>query len=36
VGSLDVQDGELFVFVDHTLHVVDLTSGQERKVVSTL
>lgn len=36
VGSLDVQDGELFVFVDHTLHVIDLASGQERKVVATL
>ena len=36
VGSMDVQDGELFVFVDHTLHVVDLGTGLERRTISTL
>jgi hypothetical protein len=35
-GEFFVEDGEIFFFIDHRLHIVDLAMGRERKVVTWL
>jgi len=35
-GEFFVEDGEIFFFVDHAIHVVELDTGRERKVLTWL
>lgn len=35
-GNLFIEDGDVFLFVDHGLHIVDLETGRERRTVTWL